>query len=109
MNKMIKSIVVVLLTAIITAGAFFMIEPQIMIIVPVAFVAAIAFAFRRSSLSLGLLWLPVRLWPSLSIHRLLRDYRLRADLSLCSFDGHWPCRCRPDCGGPVAGTSRPKN
>ena len=52
MNKMIKSIVVLVLTAIITVGAFFMIGPQIMIIVPVFFVAGIVFAFRRSSLSL---------------------------------------------------------
>ena len=52
MNKTIKSIVVLVLTAIITVGAFFMIGPQIMIIVPVFFVAGIVFAFRRSSLSL---------------------------------------------------------
>jgi cbb3-type cytochrome oxidase subunit 3 len=52
MNKTIKSIVVLVLTAIITVGAFFMIGPQIMIIVPMFFVAGIVFAFRRSSLSL---------------------------------------------------------
>jgi hypothetical protein len=49
---MIKSIVVVLLTAILTAGAYFMIGPQIMVIVPVAIVAGIFFAIRRSFLSL---------------------------------------------------------
>jgi hypothetical protein len=52
MNTTIKSIVVLVLTAIITVGAFFMIGPQIMIIVPMFFVAGIVFAFRRSSLSL---------------------------------------------------------
>tara|TARA_B110000285_G_scaffold58165_1_gene66539 strand:+ start:1614 stop:2015 length:402 start_codon:yes stop_codon:yes gene_type:complete len=52
MNKTTKSIVVLVLTAIITVGAFFMIGPQIMVIVPVSFVAGIVFAFRRSSLSL---------------------------------------------------------
>lgn len=51
-TTIIKSIVVVLLTAIITVGAFFMMGPQIMIIVPVAIVAGIVFAFRRSFLSL---------------------------------------------------------
>ncbi len=52
MNKIIKSAVTVLLTAILTAGAFFMIGPQVMIIVPVAIVAGIVFAVRRSFLSL---------------------------------------------------------
>ncbi len=52
MNSMIKCIVVVLLTAILTLGAAFMIGPQIMIIVPVAIVAGIVFAARRSFLSL---------------------------------------------------------
>lgn len=50
-NAIIKSIVVVLLTAILTLGAYFMIGPQIMIIVPVAIVAGIIFAFRRSFIS----------------------------------------------------------
>jgi hypothetical protein len=52
MKKIVKSIVVVLLTAILTVGAYFMIGPQIMIIVPVAIVAGIVLAFRRSFLSL---------------------------------------------------------
>ncbi len=52
MNRIIKSTVAVLLTAILTAGAYFMIGPQIMIIVPVAIVAGIVFAVRRSFLSL---------------------------------------------------------
>ena len=50
--------------------------------------------------------IPAHLWPSLSIHRLLRAYRLRADFALCSFDSHWPCRCQPDCGGPVEDTAQ---
>lgn len=49
---MIKITVVTSLTAILTVGAFFMIGPQIMIIVPVAILAGIVFAFRRSFLSL---------------------------------------------------------
>ena len=52
MNGMIKCIVVVLLTAILTAGAYFMIGPQIMIIVPAAILAGVVFAVRRSFLSL---------------------------------------------------------
>jgi len=52
MNNIIKSIIVLLLTAILTAGAAFMIGPQIMIIVPTAIVAGIIFAIRRSFLSL---------------------------------------------------------
>ena len=40
------------LPAILTLGAYFMIGPQIMIIVPVAIVAGIIFAFRRSFISL---------------------------------------------------------
>ena len=52
MNRLSKSIVVLLLTAILTANAAFMIGPQIMIIVPAAIVAGIAFAIRRSFLSL---------------------------------------------------------
>lgn len=52
MNRMIKSIVVLLFTALVTVGAAFMIGPQIMIIVPVAIVAGIVFAIRRSFLSL---------------------------------------------------------
>lgn len=51
-TAIIKSIVVVLLTAILTLGAYFMIGPQITIIVPVAIVAGIIFAFRRSFISL---------------------------------------------------------
>lgn len=51
-NAIIKSIVAVLLTAILTLGACFMIGPQIMIIVPVAIVGGIIFAFRRSFVSL---------------------------------------------------------
>ena len=52
MNTIAKSMIVAFLTAFLTAGAFFMIGPQIMIIVPVAIVAGIVFAFRRSFLSL---------------------------------------------------------
>jgi|GEM_PF-635622 len=51
-TAIIKSIGVVLLTAILTLGAYFMIGPQITIIVPVAIVAGIIFAFRRSFISL---------------------------------------------------------
>ena len=51
-NALIESVVVVLLTAILTLGAYFMIGPQITIIVPVAIFAGIIFAFRRSSISL---------------------------------------------------------
>jgi|TARA_B100001093_G_scaffold341422_1_gene326149 hypothetical protein len=51
-NAIVKSIVVVLLTAILTLAAYFMIGPQIMIIVPVAIVGGIIFAFRRSFISL---------------------------------------------------------
>ncbi|MGK0186755.1 MAG: hypothetical protein ACI9R3_002538 [Verrucomicrobiales bacterium] len=48
----IRSVVVLLLTAILTAGAALMIGPQVMIIVPTAIVAGIVFAVRRSFLSL---------------------------------------------------------
>ena len=51
-TAIIKSIFVVLLTAILTLGAYFMIGPQITIIVPVAIVAGIILAFRRSFISL---------------------------------------------------------
>ena len=51
-TAIIKSIGVVLLTAILTLGAYFMIGPQITIIVPVAIVAGIILAFRRSFISL---------------------------------------------------------
>jgi len=52
MNKVIKSVAVLFLTAVITAGSVFMIGPQIMIIVPTVIVAGIIFAVRRSFLSL---------------------------------------------------------
>lgn len=52
MNKVIKSIAVLFLTVILTAGCGLMIGPQIMIIVPVAIAAGIIFAIRRSFLSL---------------------------------------------------------
>ncbi len=52
MNRLTKLIVVLLLTAIVTAGSLLMIGPQIMVIVPVGIVAGIVFAVRRSFLSL---------------------------------------------------------
>lgn len=52
MNKAIRSLVTLLLTAILTAGSALMIGPQIMIIVPAAIVAGTVFAVRRSFLSL---------------------------------------------------------
>jgi len=52
MNRLPKLIVVLLLTAIVTAGSLLMIGPQIMVIVPVIVVAGIVFAVRRSFLSL---------------------------------------------------------
>lgn len=52
MNKMIKSIVVVFLTAILTAGACFMFGPQIFIVMLMVFLVGIVFAIRRSFLSL---------------------------------------------------------
>jgi len=52
MNRILKSILVLLLTAVLTAGAVFMVGPQIMVIVPAAVVAGIVFAVRRSCLSL---------------------------------------------------------
>jgi hypothetical protein len=51
-NAIIKSIAVVLLTTILTLGAYLMIGPQIMVIVPVAIVVGIIFASRRSFISL---------------------------------------------------------
>jgi Na+-transporting NADH:ubiquinone oxidoreductase subunit NqrE len=52
MNIVLKCIVVLLLTAVVTGGAVFMIGPQIMIIVPAAIVAGMVFAVRRCFLSL---------------------------------------------------------
>ena len=52
MHSVVKSIAVACLTAILTAGAYFIIGPQIMIIVPVAVLAGVVLAFRRSFLSL---------------------------------------------------------
>ncbi len=53
MNRITKSIAVLLLTAIFTAGSLLMIGPQIMVIIPLAIVAGIIFAVRRSHLSLA--------------------------------------------------------
>ena len=47
-----KSIVVVLLTAMLTAGALLMIGPQIMFIVPLCILVGIIFSIRRSFLSM---------------------------------------------------------
>ena len=52
MNHATKSLVVLLLAAILTASAVLMIGPQIMVIVPVAIVAGVVLAIRRSFLSL---------------------------------------------------------
>ena len=52
MNRPTKLIVVFLLTAIITAGSLLMVGPQILAIVPVAIVAGIVFAIRRTFFSL---------------------------------------------------------
>jgi NADH:ubiquinone oxidoreductase subunit 6 (subunit J) len=51
-NSAVKSMAVLFLTAILTAGAYFMIGPQILVIVPVAILAGIVFTVRRSFLSL---------------------------------------------------------
>ena len=48
----INSLIVLLLTAILTAGAVLMVGPQIMIIVPAAIVTGVVLAVRRSFLSL---------------------------------------------------------
>lgn len=52
MKGITKSIVVLLLTAVLSAGSALMIGPQIMVIVPLSIVAGIVFAIRRSFLSL---------------------------------------------------------
>ncbi len=52
MNHATKSLVVLILAAILTASAVLMIGPQIMVIVPVAIVAGVVLAIRRSFLSL---------------------------------------------------------
>ena len=51
-HVMIRGVVVLLLTAIFTAGAALMIGPQILIMVPAAMLGGIIFALRRSFLSL---------------------------------------------------------
>lgn len=52
MNHATKSLVVLILTALLTASAVLMIGPQIQVIVPVAIVAGVVLAIRRSFLSL---------------------------------------------------------
>jgi len=52
MKRITKSIVVLLLTAVLSAGSVLMIGPQIMVIIPLAIVAGIVLAIRRSFLSL---------------------------------------------------------
>ena len=56
---LINSVIVLLLMAILTAGAALMIGPQIMIIVPTAIAAGIFLAFRRSYLSLVCFGYPI--------------------------------------------------
>lgn len=52
MNNTIKNISVLLLTALVTAGAVLLIGPQILIIVPLAIIAGIVLAIKRSFFSL---------------------------------------------------------
>lgn len=53
MSRTVKSILVLLLTAILAACALFMLGPQIMIVVPTTIVAGLVLAIRRSFLSLA--------------------------------------------------------
>ena len=59
MSRLNKSISAFALTVVITAASVLMIGPQIMVIVPVALLAGIVFAVRRSFLSLVCLGYPL--------------------------------------------------